>query len=104
MTRYALAIDLYDTQVEVDKQGSPTRVRANESRVFANRYRVGLSAETAGRAQGLRPDAVVSMRSCDYEGQQRCVLDGVEHMVESASDSGEFTRLTLKRRMANADD
>ena len=104
MTRYALAIDLYDAEAGVDTYGNSVRTRANESRVLANRQRVSLGSYEAGKSVGLTPDAVVQVRSADYAGQTRCVLDGEEHFVEAAADSGEFTRLTLRKRLGNADD
>ncbi len=101
MTGYRLVATLYDVQPTRDAGGNVSISRAGETRVFANRYSVGLSTWAAGAAHGLHPDAVLSVRSCDYAGQGRCDVDGKEFTVESASDSGEFTRLTLKRRLSN---
>lgn len=102
MTRWNAVADLYDTRVEVDGRGTPARERVLESRVFANRYDIGLSALAAGQSEGLAPDAVLQVRSAEYRGQTRCLLDGREYTVEKAVDSGEFTKLTLKRRLQNA--
>ena len=100
MSRYSLAVTLYDVELSKGASGDHSEGRVGEARVFANRHSVGLSTWAAGRSMGLHPDAVVAVRSCDYSGQSRCEVGGVEYSVESASCTGEFTRLVLKRRLS----
>lgn len=68
---------------------------------FCNQMTIGTSAYMAARISGLHADAEVQLRSCEYSGQQRAELDGVEYTVERVLDTGEFTRLTLTKRASN---
>lgn len=101
MSRFDVAMKIHDVTIEVDDRGNPCDVEVNSRTVFANRYSIGTTAWVAARSAGLKADAQVSLRSCEYAGQQRATIDGVEYEVEAAQDRGEFTRLTLKRRLGN---
>lgn len=70
--------------------------------VMVNVFNHSGDASLAARAQGLRLEAVIQVRSCDYQGEQRCLFKGKEYEIESPVDTGEFTRLTLVRRLNNA--
>lgn len=98
MTRFACAITLVDVAVSVNPDGS-TSEETVKKRVFANRRNLGASAYMAARAAGLHADAEVQVRSCEYSGQELAVMDGGEFTVEASRDSGEFTVLTLARRL-----
>lgn len=69
--------------------------------VMVNVFNHSGDASLAARAQGLRLEAVIQLRSCDYDGEQRCVFRDNEYEIESPIDTGEFTRLTLVRRLPN---
>ena len=101
MTRYADTLTLEEWDTAIADDGSAKSRLASSTEVFANRYSVGATAWAAARSAGLHADAEFEVRSCDYSGQQRARCDGIEYEVEAARDRGEFTRLTLKRRLSN---
>ena len=100
MTRFNEAVELISVKVTVNEDG--TQSFATESSVaFANKYTLGLTSWAAAVSMGLHADAQVSLRTCDYAGQQKLKLEGVEYDIEKAQSKGEFTTLTLKRRLDN---
>lgn len=101
MPRYNLVATLCNAEVSVSDTGAAQRVLTGEREVFANKYSMGASTWAAARSAGLHADAQIALRSLEYEGEEVCIIDGVEYEVERASDRGEFTTLTLKRRLAN---
>lgn len=103
MSRYALIATLQKVEQVTDDRGNASYEVTEERKVQANRYNIGLSTWAAARSNGLHADAEVSMRSCEYKGEERITVEGVEYEVETAQCSGEFTSLTLKRRLSNGD-
>lgn len=100
MTRWAGTAVLVGVGFEMDAEGVPSESE-ERTEVFANRRSVGLSTWVAARAAGLHADAEIEIRSADYSGQPRAEVDGEEYEVEKARCTGEFTVLTLKRRLPN---
>ena len=101
MTRFNEVIELVSVVgTEVDDCGNQVLVTETKT-VFANRYTLGLASWAAARSTGLHADSQYSVRSSDYDGQQRVVVEGVEYEVENVSDKGEFTALTLRKRLPN---
>lgn len=100
MTRFTKAVELVSVALEQDAYGGFSEVET-VSKAFGNRMTVGATAWAAARSTGLHADGSVQLRSCDYAGQERLRMDGVEYEVERAVDSGEFTVLTLARRLSN---
>ena len=90
---------------EVVQNGDGTRMENRTDRdVFANEMTIGFSAWNAARSNGLHADASIQMRTCDYNGEQSVTMRGVPYEVERVQSSGEYTTLTLKRRIANVKD
>lgn len=83
-------------------EGVPDERVESETTVFANPRSIGAEAWSAARSVGLHADASLQVRSPEYNGENRCVVDEVEYEVERAYDTGEYTTLTLKRRLRNA--
>ena len=100
MTRFNGVANLISEDVEYLEDGS-TSIARTEKTVFINFYNRSAYAVTQARAQGLRADLEIQLRSCDYDHQQDVSIDGTEYKVEQVTDTGEFTRLTLRRRLAN---
>lgn len=69
--------------------------------VMVNVFNHSGESQLAARAQGLQLQAVIQLRSCDYKDEQRCIFRNEEYEVEGPIDTGEFTRLTLVRRLPN---
>lgn len=86
-----------------DSIGNTVPTVGEPREVFANVYEIGLNSYLAARASGLHADAELQLRSGDYDGEEIVLFGGNEYTVERVSDSGEFTRLTLARRLANVD-
>lgn len=97
MARFSEVITLRETAHETDAQG---RVRPvfTDTEVFFNRYTMGLQQRLAAASEGLRGVVEGQVRSADYAGQGNALLSGRAYTVTEASDSGEFTRLTLTER------
>lgn len=96
--RYGEVVALTSVRTVQREDGSFTEVRESRG-VFANPYSMGATAYMAARSAGLKADAEVQLRTCDYKGEQECVMRGLAYDVERAVDGGEFTTLTLKRRL-----
>ena len=69
--------------------------------VFCNRYSVGADAWATSLDAGLRADAEVQLRACEYAREQTVVFDGVEYDVERVVGKGDFVRLQLGRHVSN---
>lgn len=88
-----------------DDNGDPVFTPV-DTMVFCNERTVGLNNWAAARSAGLKDDAEIEIRTQDYSGQQR-VTYGIDRMtgepvkydVERVSVRGEFTYLTLARRL-----
>ena len=99
MSRYADTRTLEEYGVEGDGNGNAVQTCTSSREVFAIRFSVGTSAWLAMRSTGLHADCEYQVRSCDYAGEQRAVVNGVHMDLEVAQDTGEFTRLVMKRRL-----
>jgi hypothetical protein len=100
--RYDAAIDLGAETITADSIGQQVATVAWTS-VYANRFNLSRDEfYTAGRS-GLKPECVYQLRACDYGGETRARVGTTEYDVISADDRGEWTRLTLQRRVAHGD-
>ena len=70
--------------------------------VYVNEYALGAASYLAARSSGLHADAELQLRTCDYAGEQECVFHGTVYDVERSRSAGDFTVLTLKRRLRDA--
>lgn len=103
MSRYRETATL--SSFEVVQNGDGTRDEIETKRdVFANELTIGFAAWNAARSNGLHADASIQLRTCDYQGEQSVTMRGIPYEVERVQSSGEFTTLTLKRRIANVKD
>lgn len=100
MTRYADTLVLVSKEPVQDSEGGFSW-RDSSEEVFFNRMRLSLDQRMAGKAEGLYGMVRGQVRSCDYSGQQAAVVGGEEYDVADAEDRGEFTVLTLSRRLSN---
>lgn len=98
MSRWDGVCYLVDVRQLQAPDGTFREARATTA-AYCNRLTVGARTWAAARSAGLHCDATLRLRSCDYSGQGSVVLDGEEYEVERASDTGEFTDLTLARRL-----
>ena len=68
---------------------------------FCNPYTVGADSWATAVDLGLRADAEIQLRACDYADESSCVYEGVEYDVEKVTRTGELVRLQLGRRASN---
>ena len=100
MTRFSKVVTLVRETVSYEDDGSYSESEERRD-VFANIYSKGSYAVAQARANGLRADSEIQVRSCDYDGQQVAIMDGSAHDVESSTDHGEFVRLVLRKRLSH---
>lgn len=98
--RFNSQATLLSISTSFDEYGSPVEVQ-KEREVMVNVFNHSGDASLAARAQGLRLEAVLQLRSCDYHGEERCIFRDKEYEIETPNNTGEFTRLTLVRRLNN---
>lgn len=99
--RWDKVAELYTAEVVRNSEGDPQELKRDHAVIFANSRNMGLESWAAARSYGLHADASIQVRSPEYSGQNRCVVDGVEYEIERSYDTGEYTTLTLKRRLSN---
>lgn len=102
MTGWNKTAKLQKVVTAKNKEGVPSESVADDKTVFANQMHMGMEAWSAARSEGLHADSSIQVRSPEYGGHNRCIVDGVEYEIERAYDTGEYTTLTLKRRLRNA--
>ena len=100
MTLWNCTADLETMTTTLNDEGVPVETAVPKT-VCVNKRTIGATTWVAARSAGLKADAEISLRSCDYDGQQRLVFDGTEYEVERVSNTGEYTVLTLKRRLSD---
>lgn len=101
MAKFSDTIILRDAVSVRNEEGVVTTQNVDSAPIFFNRYRVSLASRMAGASEGLRRIAEGQIRTIEYGGQEHAVLDGIEYTIEDANNQGEFTVLTLSRRLAN---
>lgn len=101
MTRWDMSLTLVKRVQEQRDDGSWAEAEPIRTKVWANRRKIGSSTWLAARSAGLHADASVQIRSFEYDGQEDVEIAGIEYTVEKAVRYGEFTVLTLAKRLPN---
>lgn len=101
MAKFSDTIILRDVVSERNEEGVVVPQTKDSAPIFFNRYRVGTSPRMIGAYEGFRRMAEGQVRTIDYGDQEFAVLDGVEFTIEDANNQGEFTMLTMSRRLTN---
>lgn len=92
-----LSWDMWQDDMHVWHQSEePTK-----SLVFCNQRTLSAQRRTEYVDLGMRPEAQVEVRTCDYGGQTKALYHDTEYDVEP-STSGDFTYLTLGRLVEDA--
>lgn len=103
--RWTDTITLVDYPMTQDELGNWSRGEPVKTTVFCNRRTVGLSRRSEAVDVGMRADAEVQIRTCDYAGQTKAEFklgpyqDEPELFDAEPSVSGDYTYLTLGRRL-----
>ena len=100
MSRFADIAILRKATCTTDEEGHQ-EVSYEESEVFCNRYTVSLENRMRGDAEGFQGVLELQVRSCDYGGQEEVEFDGVVYTVRDTYDEGEFTRISMARRLGD---
>lgn len=100
MTRFSETATLQRLVHDKRPDGS-IHVERESREVFVNARTMGASKWAAAASSGLHADHEIELRSSEYQGEPLCVFRGVECDVERVSGAGEFTRLTLARRLSD---
>lgn len=102
MAKFSDTIVLRDVVTSKNEEGVVTTEYSDSEPIFFNRYSVSLQNRMAGAVEGLKGMAEGQVRTIEYGGQEFAILDGKEYTIEDASNQGEFTMLTLARKLSNA--
>lgn len=93
----------YQDDIGAWHTGEPTKTL-----VYVNPRSNGQESWTNPRSRGdlhvdagLRPDAVIQLRACDYTGQEEVEYRGVQYDVDGVLERGDFVSLTLVKRVTN---
>lgn len=92
-------IDLIKLEGGCTEEGAPTENEVSRTQTFANANHIGFEKWVAAKSIGLHADAAIEIRSIDYNGENACEIDGQMYDIERVYDRGEWTNLTLKRRL-----
>ena len=101
MSRWDLCIELVDTNPMQDEGGAWSASEPTKTQVFANRLTLGTKTWLAAASAGLHADASIQVKTAEYTGQDAVILDELEYNVEKSQNTGEYTTLTLSRRLCN---
>ena len=99
--RYNSVATLFSEVVEPDSYGNLKPTKGEPHDVYINKYSVGMTTFMAAQEAGLHADSEIQLRTIDYNGENIAVVEGTEFTVERVDDTGDFTRLTLAKRLSN---
>ena len=100
MSRFADIATLRKLSHSVNENGTVVSTH-EDTEVFCNRYSVSLENRIAGASEGLRGVVEIKMRTCDYDGQEEVLFDGIVYTVRDAYNEGDYTRIYMVRRVGN---
>lgn len=101
MSGWAGVCTLIATVSERDELGV-SRKKERCRRVPCNVYGISQTAYYAAAQAGVKPQAVIAVRSCAYSGERLCEFGGIRYAVDSAVMSGaDDMRLTLVEKVGN---
>ncbi len=89
------------TNMTVDEEGNEVEGEPIDTEVFCNVRSVGIETWATVAELGIKPEAQIQVRSCDYADQTLVLLNGREYDVSYTSTRGEFTIITLATHIPN---
>lgn len=89
------------TNMTVDEEGNEVDGEPIDTEVFCNVRSVGIETWATVAELGIKPEAQIQVRSCDYADQTLVLLNGREYDVSYTSTRGEFTIITLATHIPN---
>lgn len=98
MSRWSGVCTLIATETERDDKGVPHR-KERRRRVPCNVFSLSAATYYVAAQAGVKPQAVIEIRSCAYSGETLVEFGGVTYSVDSRLISGaDNIRLTLVER------
>lgn len=101
--RWTDTVTLVSREMTQDEYGAWHQGDPVETTVFCNRRTLGGRRRSDAVDVGMRAEAEVEVRTCDYAGQTEVVYLGETYDAEPTWH-GDFTYLTLGRRVADEHD
>ena len=90
------------TEMVVDDEGNEIEAAPpNDKEVFCNVRSVGIETWATVAELGIKPEAQIQVRSCDYAGQTLVLLNGREYDVSYTTTRGDYTIITLATHIPN---
>lgn len=89
------------TNMTVDEEGNEVEGEPIDTEVFCNVRSVGIETWATVAELGIKPEAQIQVRSCDYADQTLVLLNGREYDVSYTSTRGDFTIITLATHIPN---
>lgn len=89
------------TNMTVDDEGSEIEGEPIDTEVFCNKRSIGIETWATVAELGPKPEAQISVRSCDYDNQTLVLLDGREYDVSYTTTRGDYTIITLATHIPN---
>lgn len=89
------------TNMTVDEEGNEVEGEPIDTEVFCNVRSVGIETWATVAELGIKPEAQIQVRSCDYDNQTLVLLNGREYDVSYTSTRGDFTIITLATHIPN---
>lgn len=100
MSMWAGTCQLVKQRPHRDKRGV-TSVEQTRRTVCCNVYEISAASYYAASAAGIRPQAVLEIRRCAYDGEQLVEFDGTLLAVERVQKTPDNVKLTLVERVGN---
>lgn len=90
------------TDMTVDAEGNEIEATVPiDTKVFCNVRNVGIETWATVAELGIKPEAQIQVRACDYKNQTLVILGGREYDVSYTSTRGDFVIITLATHIPN---
>lgn len=100
MSMWAGTCQLVKQEPKRDERGVTSAVQTRRT-VPCNVFEISDASYYAASAAGIRPQAVLEIRRCAYDGEQLVAFDGALLAVERVKKTPDNVRLTLVERVGN---
>lgn len=100
MSMWAGTCQLVKQEPKRDGRGVTSAVQTRRT-VPCNVFEISDASYYAASAAGIRPQAVLEIRRCAYDGEQLVEFDGALLAVERVKKTPDNVRLTLVERVGN---
>lgn len=102
--RWNDAVELLDVTPVQDGLGAwhePDPDEAPSRLVLCNPWSMSVERRASAADVGMRPEAQVQVRACEYAGETKARYHGATYDCEASASGGDLMVLTLGRRLAD---